>query len=180
MKNIYVVRHCQAEGQAPDAPLTAAGTQQAENLAVFLSDKNIDSIISSPFHRAYRTITPLADKLGIEIVLEERLSERVLSGKNHPEWRDMLLQTYEDLDLCYEGGESSSTAMGRAIRVIMEALNSEGSNIVVVSHGNLISLLLKHFDHRIGFQEWEKLSNPDVYQLSFLEDEPSLRRIWVD
>ncbi|RJE87429.1 histidine phosphatase family protein [Paenibacillus sp. 1011MAR3C5] len=180
MKNIYIVRHCQAEGQAPDAPLTAAGAQQAGRLAQFLSGKNIDYIISSPFSRAYRTITPLADKLGVEIVLEERLSERVLSAQNHPEWRNMLLQTYEDLDLCYEGGESSNTAMGRAISVVKEVLDSKNSNIVVVSHGNLISLLLKHFDHRIGFKEWERLSNPDVYQLSFLEDEPSIHRIWVD
>ncbi|MFF2886284.1 histidine phosphatase family protein [Paenibacillus sp. NPDC057967] len=95
----------------------------------------------------------MADKLGIEIVLEERLSERVLSGKNHPEWRDRLLQTYEDLDLCYEGGESSNAAMGRAISVVKEVLNSQNSNIVVVSHGNLISLMLKYFDHRIGFKE---------------------------
>ncbi|WP_155986035.1 histidine phosphatase family protein [Paenibacillus gorillae] len=124
MKNIYLVRHCQAEGQEPDARLTAAGAQQAEELAHFLANKNIDYIISSPFERAIRTITPLAEKLGVEVNKDTRLAERVLSGKNHKEWRDMLRKTYDDLNLCYEGGESSSMAMSRASSVVSEALNS--------------------------------------------------------
>lgn len=180
MKYVYVVRHCQAEGQAPDAPLTAAGVQQAHKLAEFLTDKHIEHIISSPYERAYRSITPFADQHGVvAIALDDRLTERVLSGTNHPDWRDMLRKTYDDLELCYEGGESSTTAMKRASSVITEALESGYNNVVIVSHGNLISLLLKHFDDRFGFKEWESLSNPDVYHLTFDEDAPSIRRIWT-
>ncbi|RAP74328.1 histidine phosphatase family protein [Paenibacillus montanisoli] len=180
MKNLYVVRHCKAEGQAPDAPLTAAGVLQAEKLADFLADKNIDSIIASPFERACRTLAPLAEKLGVDIMLDERLTERVLLADNHPDWRDMLLNTFDDLDLRYEGGESSNAAMNRAIGVVREALNSKHNNIALVSHGNLISLLLKHFDDRIGFREWESMSNPDVFHLSFVKEMPSIHRIWAD
>jgi 2,3-bisphosphoglycerate-dependent phosphoglycerate mutase len=178
MDNIYVVRHCKAEGQAPDAPLTAAGLLQSEQLAQFLADKQIDYIVSSPFERARRTIMPLANQLGIEVVLDGRLKERVLAGKNRPDWRDMLLQTYDDLNLCYEGGESSHAAMGRAVRAVMDVLQSRYHNAVIVSHGNLISLLLKHFDHRIGFNEWEAMSSPDVYRLFFMEGKMSIQRIW--
>ncbi|MFF2092387.1 histidine phosphatase family protein [Paenibacillus sp. NPDC058174] len=180
MKNIYVVRHCQAEGQEPDARLTVAGAQQAEKLAYFLSNKHIDYIISSPYERAVRTITPLAEKLGIEVNKDARLAERVLSGKNHANWRDMLRKTYNDLDLCYEGGESSSMAMSRASSVVSEALNSPSENIVLVSHGNLISLLLKYYDVRVGYKEWESLSNPDVYHVCFQLDKPTVQRIWVE
>lgn len=179
MKNVYVVRHCQAEGQAPDAQLTAAGVEQADKLAEFLTDKHIEHIISSPYERAYRTIAPFADQLGMAIALDDRLTERVLSGSNHPDWRDMLRKTYDDLDLCYEGGESSNTAMKRASSVIAEALESGYNNVVIVSHGNLISLLLKHFDDRFGFKEWESLSNPDVYHLIFEQDAPIIHRIWT-
>ncbi|MGG4393140.1 histidine phosphatase family protein [Paenibacillus thiaminolyticus] len=179
MKNVYIVRHCQAEGQAPDAPLTAAGVRQADKLAEFLADKPIEHIISSPYERAYRTIAPFAEQHGMAIALDDRLTERVLSGSNHPDWRDMLRKTYDDLDLCYEGGESSTTAMKRASRVIAEALESGYNNVVIVSHGNLISLLLKHFDDRFGFKEWESLSNPDVYHLTFEKGAPSIRRIWT-
>ena len=181
MINVYVVRHCKAEGQAADAPLTEAGIQQADKLADFLSGRNIDAIHSSPYERAYRTITPLADKLGLEVKLDERLVERVLSDKNCPEWRDMLHKTYDDLDLCYEGGESSSAAMNRAVRVIKDIMSSGYRNTVLVSHGNLISLLLKHYDDRIGFKEWEAMSNPDVYRLSFMNDRSGIGidRMWT-
>lgn len=180
IQNLYIVRHCKAEGQAPDAKLTELGRQQAGKLADFLADKEIDYIVSSPYERAYRTIAPLAERLGIGVVLDDRLTERVLSGKNNADWRDMLRNTYEDLDLCYEGGESSSTAMSRAVSVVKEVVSGGYRNAVVVSHGNLISLLLKHFDSRVGFGEWEALSNPDVYQVSFVEDQPDLYRIWPE
>lgn len=68
--------------------------------------------------------------------------------------------------------------MNRAMSVIEEMLNSGFKNIVIVSHGNLISLLLKHFDNQIGFEEWAKMSNPDVFQLSFTEGMPAVKRIW--
>lgn len=178
-KKVFVVRHCKAEGQEPGAKLTDQGARQAEELADFLADKEIDAIISSPYERAFRTISPLADRLGTEIVLDDRLVERVLSSGSHPEWRDMLRRTYDDLELIFEGGESSSSATRRAISAVMEALNSGSQNMVLVSHGNLISLLLKHFDNRIGFKDWEAMSNPDVFQLTFSEDKPSIHRIWT-
>lgn len=75
------------DGQEPDAKLTELGIQQAENLTKFFLDKDIDFIISSPFERAYRTIAPLAEHIGIEVVLDDRLAERFLSSKDHPDWR---------------------------------------------------------------------------------------------
>lgn len=35
-KTIYLIRHCQATGQAPDAQLTGIGNKQAEDLAEFM------------------------------------------------------------------------------------------------------------------------------------------------
>ncbi|GKU78219.1 hypothetical protein L3i20_v226160 [Paenibacillus sp. L3-i20] len=71
--------------------------------------------------------------------------------------------------------------MSRVISVIMKVLDSEKQNIVLVSHGNLISLLLKHFDDRIGFKEWESLTNPDVFHLTFsTEEKPNIHRIWAE
>jgi Fructose-2,6-bisphosphatase len=179
MKQVYIVRHCKAVGQEPEAPLTEAGAQQAKGLAEFFSNKEVDRIISSPFERAFRTITPLAEKLGLEITLDNRLSERILSSESYADWRDRLRKTFDDLELCHEGGESSHAAMSRAVSVVTEALSSGKKNIVIVSHGNLISLLLKHFDSRIGFEEWEAMSNPDVFQLTFsAEGKPDIHRIW--
>ncbi|GLX67815.1 histidine phosphatase family protein [Paenibacillus glycanilyticus] len=179
MKQFYIVRHCKAAGQEPDAPLTEEGVQQAEQLAEFFSGKEVEMILSSPYERAYRTISPLAGRLELDIAVDDRLAERVLSGSNHADWRNMLRLTYGDLNLRYEGGESSHAAMNRAVNVVTEALNSDKNNIVIVSHGNLISLLLKHFDNNIGFEEWEAMSNPDVYQITFPSNhKPIVQRIW--
>jgi 2,3-bisphosphoglycerate-dependent phosphoglycerate mutase len=75
----YLVRHCQATGQEPDAPLTDIGQQQAIALAGWLSEVPIGRIISSPFVRAYRSIVPLSEQLGLTIEVDDRLVERVLS-----------------------------------------------------------------------------------------------------
>ncbi|WP_426454978.1 histidine phosphatase family protein [Paenibacillus sp. S-38] len=178
MKHIYVVRHAQAEGQEPDAKLTQLGIRQSEKLAEFFMDKEVDYIVSSPFERACATIRPFAEQRGIGVQVDDRLAERVLSSRNLPAWREMLSKTYVDLDLCYEGGESSRTAMQRALGVVTEIRSSRYSSAVIVSHGNLISLLLKCYDHRMGFKEWELLTNPDVYRLSFSEGLPGIQRIW--
>ncbi|WP_257348710.1 histidine phosphatase family protein [Pseudalkalibacillus decolorationis] len=180
MKSIYIIRHCQAEGQAADAQLTDLGVKQSNELTAFLSDKNIDLIVSSPYERAIQTIQPFADKAGIEIKLDDRLVERVLSRENLPNWKEMLRETYDDLDLNFKGGESSNTAISRAVTVVNDILNHTYENSVIVSHGNLISLLLKHFDNSIGFKEWEALSNPDMYHLSFEDNSTNLRRVWND
>jgi 2,3-bisphosphoglycerate-dependent phosphoglycerate mutase len=93
MKIIYLVRHCKAEGQHPEAPLTAEGKKQAEELADFFSDMSIQTIITSPFLRAHQSIEPLVRKLNIDIKVDERLSERILSTNEYPDWLQRLKDT---------------------------------------------------------------------------------------
>jgi 2,3-bisphosphoglycerate-dependent phosphoglycerate mutase len=40
-----------------------------------------------------------------------------------------------------------------------------------------MALILKHFDDRIGYAEWEKLSNPDVYRIHFINAEKHVKRM---
>lgn len=42
--NVYLIRHCKAEGQSAEAKLTDEGNAQAEKLADFLEGKGIDAI----------------------------------------------------------------------------------------------------------------------------------------
>lgn len=178
IKNIYLIRHCKAEGQGENARLTETGMKQADELRDFLLPYKIDYIISSPYKRACQTITPLSKQLAIETVIDERLRERVLSNNNDPAWREMLKKTFSNLDLNFEGGESSREAMNRAISVLNDVLDSGYKNVAVVTHGNLLSLLLKYYDERIGFKEWEAMSNPDVFQLASIEGIVNIKRIW--
>jgi 2,3-bisphosphoglycerate-dependent phosphoglycerate mutase len=164
---IYLVRHCQAAGQEPDAPLAELGQKQAVDLADRLRDLPIHRILSSPFVRACDSIRPLAQRLRLPIEEDERLIERVLSSAQMEDWRERLAATFEDLDLSFHGGESSRAAMERGVAVVDEVTKGSTTPTVVVTHGNLMTLILKHFDAGIGYAVWENLQNPDVYCIRF-------------
>lgn len=180
LKRIYLIRHCKATGQEPSAQLTIEGHLEAELLADLLTEKQIDYIVSSPYDRAMSTIGPLAQKHKLTINIDHRLRERVLSSNVLDNWMAELKETYEDLDIALPGGESSREAMNRGVSVIEEVLGRAERNIVVVTHGNLMSLVLKYFDNKYGFDEWSRLTNPDVYEIFMNKDEvlPYINRIW--
>ncbi|WP_066172409.1 histidine phosphatase family protein [Bacillus marinisedimentorum] len=180
MKKIYIVRHCSASGQPPESPLTAEGFKQAEGLAEFFRGRKIDRIISSPFKRARQTAEPLAGKLHLPIEEDPRLAERILSPEPLPNWLEILQESFESPDLKIAGGESSREALERGIGVIEEISKTGVENTVVVTHGNLMALLLKHFDSTFGFKEWSLLTNPDVYLLTMSNEAPVLERIWTE
>ena len=93
------------------------------------------------------------------------LKERVLSSENLPDWFEKLKQTYEDRDIKFVGGESSNEATIRILEVVNELLDSDLSSAAIVTHGNILSLLLNHFNREFGFDNWRLLSNPDVFVL---------------
>ncbi|MGD6966924.1 histidine phosphatase family protein [Rossellomorea vietnamensis] len=180
MKHLYIVRHAKAEGQPPEAKLTALGEEQARSLADFFEGRKIDALYSSPFLRARKTIEPLAEKRGVPIIEDARLGERILSGTDLDDWMMHLEKSFEDYEYLLEGGESNRTAYERASAFLEEILESDDDYVAVVSHGNLTTLLLRYFDDRFGYHELMKLSNPDVFHVSFEEGEPSVERIWSE
>ncbi len=178
MGEIYIIRHCLAQGQSQDASLTQEGKKQAESLVDFFKDIKIDRILSSPFLRAIQSIEPLSTKNNITIEIEERLSERLLSTRDLPDWYEKLQATFIDLDLTFDGGESSKEAMNRIVNVVEEAFALNVASTVIVSHGNIISLLLKYYDKDVDFQNWKNLSNPDIFLLSKKHKNVIIERIW--
>lgn len=174
---VYLVRHCQATGQEPDAPLTETGKQQAITLADWFGRVPIGRIISSPFTRAYQSIMPLSERLGLTVEVDERLIERVLSPVPLDNWRKRLAETFVDLDLSFEGGESSRTAMTRGVAVVHQAMEGTANSVIIVTHGNLMALILKYFDKQIGYVEWENLRNPDMYRVKFSSEGISIEQM---
>lgn len=171
-KLIYFVRHCRAAGQAPEAQLTKEGEEQAQELARFFKERKVSHIITSPFTRAIQSIEPTADSQGLQIEIDSRLSERVLSTEDLPDWMERLEESFGNLDMKLMGGESGNEAMARGMEVVANAPDRS----ILVSHGNLIGLLLKKMDASYGYKEWQELSNPDVYEIDI--NEGKLRRIW--
>ena len=180
MPAIYIIRHCAASGQEPDAELTKRGKKQAVELAGFLADANIDRIISSPYTRAVQSIEPLAETLAVEIETDERLKERVLSSGELPDWLEQLKNTFENYDFALEGGESSQQALDRISQVVEELENSGCQTAAIVTHGNIMALLLSRYMKGFGFEGWCSLSNPDVFLLNEGDVEEECKRLWSE
>ncbi|WP_318153118.1 histidine phosphatase family protein [Metabacillus arenae] len=96
-KKIYLIRHCAAKGQSSESQLTESGFKQAVYLSEFFTNMKVDRIISSPFLRAIQTIEPLAEKKNMKVEINRKLSERILSTKNLPDWFEKLEETFTDL-----------------------------------------------------------------------------------
>lgn len=173
-KILYLVRHCRAEGQAPEAELTEEGKAQSRELSSFFKEKGIRHIISSPFTRAVQSIEKTVDDLGLKMEIDDRLAERTLSSENLPDWMERLEESFENLDLKLAGGESSREAAERG----MQVLETAPDRTILVTHGNLMGLLLKRIDGASGFKEWQKLTNPDIYEVKIEKENRRVTRVW--
>jgi len=179
VRHLYLVRHCEATGQEASAPLTAVGQLQADHLADHLAERGVSLIVSSPYTRAQQSIAPLAQRLDLPVETDARLAERVLSAEPLAHWREAIRQSFVDLDVAYPGGESSRTAMTRGRAAIDALLSRPAPVAVVVTHGNLMTLILHSFERRFGFQTWERLSNPDVYDLAIQREHIQISHTWT-
>ena len=184
MKNIYLIRHCKAFGQPAEAELTEVGIAQAQALKNYLLKYNINYIVSSPYVRAIKTIAPFAEHLNLKINIDERVREKLLLPYVVEDYTPYLLAAYENMDITFEGGESSNQATKRAIEALNDTLKLEEENVAVVTHGELFSLIMRYFDKVSGFDFWKNLSNPDVYLLRFESNDINsiidIKRIWKD
>ena len=73
---IYIVRHGESEANKTgiltgitEVALSELGLMQAEKVCEYLADKDIDAIYSSTISRAVATVSPLAKKIGKEVIV---------------------------------------------------------------------------------------------------------------
>lgn len=179
MSSLILVRHCEAAGQEPDAPLTETGRRQAQELASFLLAFPIDAFVTSAYLRAQQTAEPLAGLLHLGVEVDSRLNERVLTPYPIDNWREVVRDSFADPDLRAPGGESANDVLRRAWPALENWLSGSAELPVVITHGNLLSLVLHSIDPGFGYAGWENLSNPDVYRVCVEGDGAmGFRRLW--
>lgn len=81
----FLVRHSEKVDESEDPPLTDRGRRRAETLRSMLRDSGIGAIYSSDFVRTRDTAHPLAEELGMEIILYDpneldELSQKLLDS----------------------------------------------------------------------------------------------------
>jgi 2,3-bisphosphoglycerate-dependent phosphoglycerate mutase len=177
---VLLIRHCESLGPAPEAPLSERGREQAQALADFLAAHSIDRVVSSPYLRARQTIEPFAARAGLEIGVDARLRERGVVHDPGGEWREIVRASFADLEHPAPGWESAREAVGRG-RAALDAALAAGDQLrVLVTHGQLMSLVLQTLDPSFGYDGWRSLSNPDVYEVERTADGAHrFARLWV-
>lgn len=182
MTNIYFVRHAHSVYTPEELtrPLSEVGRKDSQRITKILEGKNIDYILSSPYKRAIQTVEGLAEVLNKEITLVEDFKERKLAGKPVEDFQMAISKVWEDYSFSHEGGESNIVAQKRGITALKQVLNVyEDKNIVIATHGNIMSLMMNYFNKNYDLTFWENLQMPDIYMLSFNRQEfIDAKQIW--
>ena len=154
MKQIITIQHTQSVhhtngmvGSWTDWHLTELGRAQAERIAVrllpHLQGKQW-TLYSSDLLRAQESAAPLAALLGVTPILRPELRERNLGpavGKSVA-WLRVNLEMQERTvdDRLFSTAESRRDAWNRLAPFFDEIMASEDENIILVSHGDLLSI----------------------------------------
>ncbi|MGC9349052.1 MAG: histidine phosphatase family protein [Anaerolineae bacterium] len=185
MTTFYLVRHAHAQW-APDEmrSLSARGRADARRVADILIRYPVNLIVASPYNRARETVTPLATPLGLPVYIQPDLRERRLSGNpvSAETFTAAVRATWQDPTFAHPGGEPNAAAQQRGVAVVtMLQTTHPGASIVVGTHGNLLALILQHFDPTIDFNLWRRLTMPDIYRLHLDPGTPpAISRLWQD
>ena len=178
-KKIYLIRHGKAsmEGSDRERNLDEDGKVQAISLCKKIKkefqDKKI-KIFSSPFVRAVQTVENLSQDMNVQI--EQIVSlEEIKMGKDPQLSKHQIIEKmWSDKNFKTEDGVSQLEHVNN-IKVELDKIfddfyNSE-YDLILVSHGNSIGIILKYFFNiQFAFEDWKKISMPDMYYLEFNEE----------
>lgn len=98
-------------------------------------------------------------------------------------WEELMIsieKSFIDIDFSLSGGESTRKAQERAIPIIEKLIcEHKGKNIVVGTHGNIMTIIMNYYDKGYGFDFWNTTSMPDIYKMTFESNElKDIERLW--
>jgi probable phosphoglycerate mutase len=140
-------------GRIPGVHLDDEGRQQAEALAAALEKFPIAAIYSSPMERAVETAIPLASAKGLEIQIEQGLSDTDVGEWAGRSWKALertkawkvIQQTPSQFR--FPGGESFAENQERAVAALerIAAAHKKDKMVAVVFHADPIKLAVAHY-----------------------------------
>lgn len=152
MVNLFFIRHGRQNSTLcnVDVELSEEGRLQAEFLARRLKKLPVDALYSSDMLRAIQTAEILNKDYKLPLRIKKELREIDFGGlegksneyivEHYREFRSKLHKLKEDLP--YPDGENGQDVLERAMPVIGDIVHSGKKNIVIVTHGGVIRVLL--------------------------------------
>jgi probable phosphoglycerate mutase len=153
---LLLIRHAlpvrrELEVGTADPELSDNGHAQARHLAEYLAaEAPLDALYASPLTRARQTAAPIAERFGLEIVLDDAIAEwdrhsneyvpiEELKAANDPRWQALLRGEWTSHD---ESPEQFEERVVAAIEAMIA--RHRGERIAVVCHGGVINSYLAH------------------------------------
>ena len=167
MKNTYIVlRHAHSRFSSDDfnRTLSEKGFSSLEQLE-FLNACKIDYFISSPYNWAFETVNSSPIQFD-KIVIDEHLRGRKCSSRfiKDSEFEETIKYLWQNPSESLSGGESNQDALARVLNFLMELEERYSEKTILLSsHGNLIGILLNHFDSSFDYEKWEQMTFPDCF-----------------
>jgi len=183
MTVLYLVRHAHAHWNLDDdRSLSPAGQEAAGRVAKVLASRPLTAIHASTERRARQTVEPLAMQTGLPIQPEDGLRERRLMDAETADFRAAVKRTWDEPDFAFPGGESNADAQQRGMEVVRRILaHHPDGEVVLGTHGTLLTLILQQLDPAVGFDFWESLTMPDIIRLEVEGDEiEGWERVWAE
>ncbi len=156
---VYLLRHAHSvangrgilAGQSKGIKLSAIGKKQADNLVATLVPLDIDYVYLSPLERCLETVTPFL-KVHEKALISQSpefvemnyggwTGKRLAILSRRSMWKDIQK---EPSTVRFPQGESFLEMRHRAVAGI-ESLRGKPGNHLVVSHGDVIRVILNHY-----------------------------------
>ncbi len=177
LTTVYFIRHAESDISVREdraRPLTAKGLADSARLAEWFRDIQIDHIYSSPYLRAWQTVSDLAALKGMDVQPEENFRERQNCGFE-PSFMDHLRWLWEDFNHCKAGEESMRQVQNRIIVALNKLLESHlGETIIIGTHGTALSMMINYYDPGFGLEDFKRIKNvmPWVVKVVFENRSP--------
>lgn len=191
MKSIITIQHTESihhtngmVGSLTDWDLSELGIKQANNIGRNLSKELGDKkyvMYSSDLLRAKRTAKIIGKYLGVEPILVRELRERNLGrcvGKSVKWLKENIEKEEKSIDdKMFSDAESRRDEWNRLLPFFNELMASEHENIIIVSHGDLLSV----FNSMWLGMEVEMINKSELFGLAggvtFMEEIASGKRV---
>ena len=176
MKRIVLIRHGKATmaGKDHERELDEDGIIQAKSLKDKLVSLGLkcSKIYSSPFNRAIQTIKPFSE-INKDVIIEQKkeLEEIHMPKDQNLSKHQIIEKMWSDENFKILDGISHKEHFDKIkpfLSEIFQSFKSKKNDLVIISHGVLIGLILKFFFKiNFNFNDWKTMTMPDIYFLNF-------------
>ncbi|MDR2571569.1 MAG: histidine phosphatase family protein [Oscillospiraceae bacterium] len=176
MTIVYFIRHAESDFSVSDdktRPLTEKGLIDRELVTEYLLDKNIDAVITSPYKRAYDTVSDFAYKNDFKITIVEDFRERKVDSVWIEDFMDFTKKQWTDFSYKHSDGECLAEVQERNVTALNRVLlQHKDKNIVIGTHGTALSTIINYYDKTYNIKDFMAMVNimPWVVRMDFSDD----------